>query len=386
MRSITVHNIINNLPVIKISHKGITAIKEIVKIAPQEAQWFHTVNAKVYDTAPNEIQLTLSDKLYIPTQNTSIAEVNTTSRMMIDFYKDLQEEYQDQKTVNQKLATMTCWCHSHHKMSPHPSSQDLHQFEQFIALAEEQNQKTWQIMLIFNKKDEFYSRVYNPFTGVIHEGVSIVVAHEYDFTYIHQSAKTKFKKPALLPTKKTWWSNKQKISKQAQTPSKELIFNENPQGGMYENELIYDFLETKSINTNIVNEILASAFPWHDPDSDYKDDITLKIKLDQAATKSLLESLFLYLDDREVIFFTYLLSSQAQKILPIFTEKAFDKHFNTSNWNQIEAAVTDEFITNLTNSTVTLQSIINAMETTLDLADISTKKDCKEYLKANDYI
>ena len=143
MKSITSHNLLNRIPILSITHKGLSAIKEIVKIAPEEAQWFHTVEPIVYKHSPNEIHLLLSEKLYIPTQNTSAAQVDTTSSMMMDFYRDLQADYEDQETVNQKLTSMTCWCHSHHNMSPNPSGQDDLQFNSFIKLALDQNQKPW---------------------------------------------------------------------------------------------------------------------------------------------------------------------------------------------------------------------------------------------------
>ena len=184
MKSITSHSILNKIPVISITHEGLEAIKEIVKIAPQEAQWFHTVEPIIYKQSPDTIHLKLSQKIYIPTQNTSAVQVDTTSSMMMDFYNELKNDYEDQTIVNQKLSAMTCWCHSHHNMSPNPSGQDDLQFNSFINLDKDQNIERWQIMLIFNKKDQFYSRVYDPQTGNIHEGVPIHVVHDYDFSYV----------------------------------------------------------------------------------------------------------------------------------------------------------------------------------------------------------
>lgn len=198
MKSVTSYTLLNNIPIISISHKGLEAIKEIVRIAPQEAQWFHTVEPIIYKQSPNEIHLHLSEKVYIPSQNTSAVQVDTTASMMMDFYHELKKDYEDQQVVNSKLSAMTCWCHSHHNMSPNPSSQDDLQFNSFITLAGDQGVKAWQIMLIFNKKDQFYSRVYDPETGSIHEGIPIHVVHDYDFSYIHAAAKNKFIKPLPL--------------------------------------------------------------------------------------------------------------------------------------------------------------------------------------------
>lgn len=201
MDSITDLNLLNLKPIIVISHKGLEAVKKIVSIAPQEAQWFHTVTCV---TSSNQIELHLSENLYIPKQNTSLAQVDTTSAMMMEFYRELQEEYQDQEIINEKLSSMTCWSHSHHNMSPSPSSQDDAQFNTFVSSAIQQNQNSWQIMLIFNKSQKFYSRIYDPRTGLIIEGVPIVVEHDYDFSYIEAAAKTKF----IYPQKKVSFPKK----------------------------------------------------------------------------------------------------------------------------------------------------------------------------------
>ena len=127
MKSITSLNLLNLRPVIVIDTEGLQAIKHIVSIAPQEAQWFHTVEPKMDKSFPGIIFLNLSTKLYIPKQNTSVTQVDSTSSMMVEFYNELKEEYVDQSLVNEKLNSMTCWCHSHHEMNPSPSSQDISQ-------------------------------------------------------------------------------------------------------------------------------------------------------------------------------------------------------------------------------------------------------------------
>lgn len=201
MQSITSFNLLTLRPTILISHEGLEAIKRIVSLAPQEAQWFHTVEPVEYRQSPGEVFLHLSTKLYIPKQNTSSAQVDSTSSMMVEFYNELKEEYVDQGIVNQKLSTMTCWCHSHVNMNPSPSNQDDLQFNRFVNSATDQNQSSWQIMLIFNKKDQFYSRVYDPTSKTIIEGVPIELFTDYDFDYIATAAKNKFispKKPINL--------------------------------------------------------------------------------------------------------------------------------------------------------------------------------------------
>lgn len=182
-----------------ITHEGLEAIKHIVSLAPQEAQWFHTVEPLRID---NTIYLQLSTRLYIPKQNTSLTQVDTNSSMMVEFYHELKKEYPDQVELNKKLKAMTCWCHSHHNMAPNPSGQDMNQFADFVNSSIQQNQDTWQVMLIFNKKDQFYSRVYDPTNGITWQGVPLVENKSmYDFTYIDSDLKTKLikPKPKMLP-------------------------------------------------------------------------------------------------------------------------------------------------------------------------------------------
>jgi hypothetical protein len=377
------------------THKGLLAIKEIVKIAPQEAQWFHTVEPIVYNDSPENIHLLLSDKLFIPTQNTSAAQVDTTATMMIDFYKDLKEDYEDQNIVNQKLSKMTCWCHSHHNMAPNPSSQDNDQFDKFIKLSEDQGQPSWQIMLIFNKKDQFYSKVYNPHNKTIHEGVSIIPVNEYDFDYIHSAAKTKFKKTEAPSSKffsrKAWWTKNTTTTRPDYTHSKK-----NSMPSMYRGVDSIDKIfqdshmnptdQIDSVNWDIINEILTESFEWYDPYNIETQKRNKEIVLTKSVGTKLLSALELYLDDRETIFFTYLLSRQAEKIIPIFTEKAFEKRFGSMDYASNELKIATEYETNILNTSVFMDNLIEALQGTLDLADIQTKKTCKEYLEKNGHI
>jgi hypothetical protein len=106
MKNIRALSVCNIKPKIIIDHEGLEAIKYIVAIAPLEVQWFHTVTPKKNPENPEEIFLFLSTRLYIPKQNTSSAEVNSTSTMMIDFYHELKKEKTTEET-NSILKSMT---------------------------------------------------------------------------------------------------------------------------------------------------------------------------------------------------------------------------------------------------------------------------------------
>lgn len=181
---------LNNSIKIQISHKDLSAIKHLVAIAPQEAQWFHRL--EVIDK-PGETTYRIYD-MFIPEQVCSATQVESSDSMMIDFYRELLQEHGPEET-NAIMQSMNVWCHSHHNMSPTPSGQDNKQFMEFIKYNIDAGSRVPQIMLIFNKKDQFYSRIFDPATGYICENVSIEVETE-DFTWIDEAAKKKFKKPA----------------------------------------------------------------------------------------------------------------------------------------------------------------------------------------------
>lgn len=370
MKSVTDHSILNNIPIISISHKGLEAIKEIVRIAPQEAQWFHTVEPIIYKQSPNEIHLHLSEKIYIPSQNTSAVQVDTTASMMMDFYRELKKDYEDQEVVNSKLSAMTCWCHSHHNMSPHPSSQDDLQFNSFIGLAEDQSIKAWQIMLIFNKKDQFYSRVYDPETQTVHQGVPIHVVNDYDFSYIHEAAKAKFIKPKPVTKKLPVWNLPK--SKSA-----------NPSGidpYAYEEDLFsYIHSDSKTphadVNDQIANAILADVFDDYNIYTSPKSQFTKSISLNKFYLKKLRESLYATLDEREIVFFTSFVAGKEKQIPNYFLETAFDKKFPSPT------ACFSYFNENLNGLTLTIQNAYESLIKTLEIVDFETRKECKEYIE-----
>jgi hypothetical protein len=363
MKSVTSHNILNNIPIISITHKGLEAIKEIVRIAPQEAQWFHTVEPVIYKQSPNEIHLHLSEKIYIPTQNTSAAQVDTTSSMMMDFYRELKKDYEDQETVNSKLSAMTCWCHSHHNMSPNPSNQDDLQFNSFITLAEDQGTKAWQVMLIFNKKDQFYSRVYDPTTDTVHEGVPIRVVRDYDFSYIHQAARTKFIKPKPKMKKKnaSGWN----LGRFTSSKSFESSFFANSKD---------DKVLSNDLNEEIVIGVLNDIFDNYNVYMPPTQQFTKTISLHSSNLQKLQEALYATFDEREIAFFTFFITGKQKQIPSFFSDSAFTKKFPT-----IDKCLTF-FKETLKNNTFSIQDMYEALTSTLEIVDLETRKQCKDYI------
>lgn len=351
MQNVKNLNLLNRRPTLVISHEGLEAIKHIVSIAPQEAQWFHTVEPIQYQDTPDEIFLELSTKLYIPKQHTSAAQVDSTSNMMIEFYNELKQEYQDQVTVNQKLSTMTCWCHSHHTMSPNPSNQDDLQFNSFINLAEDQSSNTWQVMLIFNKKDQFYSRVWDPSTGLIYEGVDIIVDNCYDFSYIDKAAKEKFiKKTFSFPKQKKVNHNASWLNFYGSTP----------------------YQPTSSVENLFLNEEVALEC--------FKDIFDVKTKADLLKlpkvqfTKTLIDAFYnafyTRFEEKEISWFIYLASNNLNLVLKTFTDYGFTKYGHTQ-------ASQYACFTNLFTDEILPYDLFNSCVTALDVSDCNTKKEAE---------
>ena len=181
--------VLNAQPQLLISHQDLKAIEHIVEVAPQEAQWFNRVE-KI--TQGNHIYYRIYE-MYIPEQYCSAAQVESDPMMMVSFFKELQKEHGTEKT-NEIMSNLTSWSHSHHTMGVFPSGQDVKQFNEQCKNAADSGVKNPQIMMIFNKKNLFYSKVFDPELGLVFEHVPFVI-QDYDFDWITKQAKQKFKKP-----------------------------------------------------------------------------------------------------------------------------------------------------------------------------------------------
>lgn len=191
-KNLSIYNL--STPKVLMSQKLLFAIKHIVDLAPQEAQWFNIIES-VNRTAKS-ISIKLSDTLYIPEQVCSITEVDTNSNMLVSFYKELLQSNTPEQ-VNDMLSNMNAWSHSHHNMAVNPSQQDSAQFEYFVTQNIQQGNDKPFLMLIFNKQNQFYSRFYDNQTGLVYQDleVEIIPDADYDFSYIDTAAKLKFKTP-----------------------------------------------------------------------------------------------------------------------------------------------------------------------------------------------
>lgn len=178
---------LGSMPRLFISHEDLERIKYVVDLAPKEAQWFCRVEkAKAGSTTYYRVY-----EMYIPEQICSSAEVESEPMMMVKFFKELREEHGVEKT-NEIMKNMTAWCHSHHNMGVSPSGQDIKQFNENIENAKLAKQTSPQMMFIFNKKDQYHLKVWDPETDIVYQNLELELL-PYDFSEIKDQTKSKFK-------------------------------------------------------------------------------------------------------------------------------------------------------------------------------------------------
>lgn len=193
-------------PFISMNYELMQQIQHIVAIAPKEAQWFHLLE----EIGDSEFRLS---EMFIPEQVCSSVEVDTDSQMMVNFWNELKNKY-GMVEASEKLTKMTVWCHSHHNMAPNPSGQDHKQFYELVKQQKDAGTNRPVVMFIFNKKDDYYCRLWDPKTNLVYEGLDIVYT-QYDMNWIDIEAKIKFKEPAPKVTatttkvgsSSTFWAN-----------------------------------------------------------------------------------------------------------------------------------------------------------------------------------
>lgn len=190
-------------PNILISHYDLEQIRHVVRIAPQEAQWFHQVR-RIQNEGNNTVTYHIYNMI-IPEQECSAAQVETDPMQMMKMFKAVKANVEASlgedpdpsevsTKVNEIMATIGCWSHSHVNMGVGPSGTDTTTFKDRCQQASQIGNTEPQIMLIFNKRDDFFCRLYDPAVdgGVLFENVPIRVG-TYDFSEVTAECKAKMK-------------------------------------------------------------------------------------------------------------------------------------------------------------------------------------------------
>lgn len=169
--------------VILLSAEDHHTLQRVVELATQEVQWFHRVERQ-------ESEKTIVYQLhgtYLPPQYVTSSEVETTTEHQIEYHQYLEKEFGDVQ-ANAILEESNAWCHSHVNMEVKPSLQDIATFKRQVERAIQEGRMVAQLMLIVNKRGEFYTRIWDPLLGMdFHfENVEVHTQQPYDTSQIEK--------------------------------------------------------------------------------------------------------------------------------------------------------------------------------------------------------
>lgn len=186
--------------IIYMSDELLAKIQKVVSLAPSEAQWFHFVTRRETE----KLVIYEMEEILIPYQECSGAEVESLGKQMTALAEEIIETYGDDK-FDKLYNSMTAWCHSHVEMSPSPSDTDRKTFEAFKDGFGENPQAQDQpiIMMIFNKRNEYFNRVWDPVDNVLHENILIYHKPRYDHEDLEKMVKERMKPKEYPPAGKT---------------------------------------------------------------------------------------------------------------------------------------------------------------------------------------
>jgi hypothetical protein len=155
-----------------------------------ECQWYHTV--KKTETK-SEVIFTITD-IFIPEQECEGAEISSNGMDLANMYRSLKAERNlTTPELGELIKTINVWCHSHVNMQCKASPTDEKQWAEQIKLSARAQDPQPQVMLIFNKRQEYFVRVYDTVTGIEYTNPQISVNHGIDFSTIDDIIANKLK-------------------------------------------------------------------------------------------------------------------------------------------------------------------------------------------------
>lgn len=186
---------------IYIPHELLVKIQYLVAKATKEVQWYHEVYR--HDT-DQHIGIELRD-MFVPPQFVSGAEAETTPEQEMEYYQYLETLLGDR--VDDSRRIQRAWCHSHVNMGTSPSGQDLSQFNEHIDLVGSSRDKTTPVlMMIFNKKDEVFCKLWDPVTGYVVVNPPIIITESVDLSGIDEIFDKHVRERTTRANKKSDWS------------------------------------------------------------------------------------------------------------------------------------------------------------------------------------
>ena len=160
-------------PRIEIDYETYQKVKYLVDKAPQECQWYHRVTVDRTTSSPVYI---LTD-IFIPPQQVGKTDVESDPTGI----KKMWEEYgaaTNEAAMKEGMRETKAWCHSHVNMKVEPSEQDEKQWKDWIkssvpsigstdsrikiSIDPTISQNHPPVMIIVNKQDEWFARVFDP--------------------------------------------------------------------------------------------------------------------------------------------------------------------------------------------------------------------------------
>lgn len=304
---------------IYVTDELLSKIQKIVSLAPQEAQWFHFVDRRETEKCViYEIR-----ELLIPVQECSASEVESVEKHMNALAEEIEKTYGEDKFV-ELYNTMTAWCHSHVEMAPTPSTTDQKTFESFKdgfaqnPAAQEQPI----IMMIFNKRGEYYNKVWDPVTNLLHENVYLYIEPRYDHEDLEKLVKERMK-PKEYSAPKTFPPPAPSTQSTHSTPktSTSTSTGESP---------ISSFLKRSRFSGDQVNKLFEKlekmSLKEAEGNQDWKASLKTALRTSTMSTRAVLIGLYFFLlscsgtykeDSEEVVYLKFIITDLASyKISP----------------------------------------------------------------------
>ena len=177
-------------PIVLYDYETLLKVQYLVDKQDEECQWFHRVDRIIGNNGTVAYHI---HDLFIPDQVVGKTDVESNPEAILKMWKEVKTERGIKTTKELSILSKntSCWCHSHHTMPVHPSSTDKEQWIEQKKLGEH-NPDQPQVMLIFNKKDEVYSRVWDPKYNLEFERVAMHSQNPASFASIDKIIETRF--------------------------------------------------------------------------------------------------------------------------------------------------------------------------------------------------
>ncbi len=170
------------------------------KCALGEVQWMHQLKRTEDDKGNVNIHIF---NIWVPHQEVDAVSVDTDPKGLAKLYDEWEDLHTmengdiDDDSVNKIVNSLGVWAHSHVDMKCFPSGTDESTFAERVKDAEgTASAELPQVMLIMNRKDEYYIRVVDPISNCVYENVEVQPCYPAStFSYVQDALKNKVKSP-----------------------------------------------------------------------------------------------------------------------------------------------------------------------------------------------